>query len=61
MTKYQKLFYEIKKTNDYKTVGNIPIDEFDKATSDYWNYKWIIRGWSFGSAMAKIAERHFLY
>lgn len=125
MTKYQKLFYEIKKTNDYKTVGediqfkifvnhgtkevilqfeesrnsnnfrhsdwfhnllffpwplkldnrivwttfgyacayksagNIPIDEFDKATSDYWNYKWIIRGWSFGSAMTKIAERHF--
>lgn len=125
MTKYQKLFYEIKKTNDYKTVGediqykvsvnhntrevilqfeesinsddiwhsdwfhnlmffpwplkldnktvwttfgyacaykstgNLPIDEFEKATNEHWDYRWIIRGWSFGSAMTKIAERHF--
>ena len=44
----------------YKSAGNIPIDEFEKATTDYSGYFFVIRGWSFGSAMAKIAARHFI-
>ena len=120
MTYYQQLFYDIKHTKDYKTVGediqykiivddeneevilqfeessskidwlhnfmilpfplkldnkivwttygyacayrstkNQPIDEFIEVCKNYYDYAWKIRGWSFGSAMAKIAIRHF--
>jgi len=120
MTKYQKMFYDIKHTSDYKTVGedidykvivddeakeiilqfeesdsrqdwkhnfmflpwilkldgkvvwtthgyacayssakDEPMNDFMKAVSEHGDYKWSIRGWSFGSAMAKIAVRHF--
>ena len=120
MTYYQQLFYEIKHTRDYKTVGediqykiivddekrevilqfeestsktdwlhnvlflpfplrldnkivwttwgyalayrstqNQPINEFVQACEQHVNYAWKMRGWSFGSAMTKIAVRHF--
>ena len=44
----------------YKSAQNIPIDTFCKFVEFYPDYKIIIRGWSFGSAMAKITARHFV-
>ena len=46
----------------YKSAGGIPLLEW---FSEYMkhsepDYKLCIRGWSFGSAMAKIAARHFI-
>lgn len=122
MTKYQKIFYDIKNTRDYKKVGDdidykvivdkeakevilqfeesmtrqdwkhnlmfvpwildlgghkvitthgyakayesadcIPIKEFFNECIKHKNYRTVIRGWSFGSAMAKIAVRHLYY
>ena len=40
----------------YKSAGNTPIEEFLHKRQP--GYKACIRGWSFGSAMAKIAARH---
>ena len=42
-----------------RAYSDIPIDEFKTACVDYPDYSRIIRGWSFGSAMAKIAAVHF--
>ncbi len=44
----------------YKSAQNIPIDTFCRFIDFYPDYKIIIRGWSFGSAMAKITARHFV-
>ena len=44
----------------YKSAKNIPIDTFCRFVEFYPDYKIIIRGWSFGSAMAKITARHFV-
>ena len=44
----------------YKSAQNIPIDTFCRLIEFYPDYKIIIRGWSFGSAMAKITARHFV-
>lgn len=48
--------------NAYKSARDIPINEFVDAYlfTGLPGYKACIRGWSFGSAMAKIAARHFL-
>ena len=47
-------------TRGYKRAYNsTPIFEFRIACKKYPEYKRIIRGWSFGSAMAKIAAVHF--
>lgn len=43
----------------YKSAENKPIDEFVSLCLHYKTYRWVIRGWSFGSAMTKIATRHF--
>lgn len=120
MTKYQQIFYDIKKSRDYNTIGrnidykifvdkenkevilqfeesrqksdwllnflfipfplkldkkivwttlgyslayssckNEPIDLFEIICNQNPCYKRTIRGWSFGSAMTKIAVRHF--
>ena len=120
MNKYQKMFYDIKNTSDYKTVGEDidykvivddeakevvlqfeesdsrqdwkhnfmflpwllkledryvitthgyacayssakgePMTDFLEKIAEHIDYKCCIRGWSFGSAMAKIATRHF--
>ena len=122
MTKYQKIFYDIKTTRDYKTVGDdvdykvivddenrevilqfeesdsradwknnlrfIPwiinlgghkvitthgyakayestdyehIRDFISAIIEHKGYREVIRGWSFGSAMAKLTVRHLYY
>ena len=43
----------------YHSTKNIPIREFIKAILKAPHiYKIVIRGWSFGSAMAKITDRH---
>ena len=44
----------------YKSAQNIPIDTFCKYIELHPDYKIIIRGWSFGSSMAKITARHFV-
>ena len=44
----------------YKSAENIPINEFCKKIEEHPDYKIIIRGWSLGSAMAKITARHFI-
>lgn len=44
----------------YKSAKNIPFDEFYKQTEEHPDYKVVIRGWSIGSAMAKITARHFV-
>lgn len=44
----------------YKSTGNKPVDEFCKTIQQYPDYKVVIRGWSFGSAMAKITARHYV-
>ena len=44
----------------YKSCKNEPIDFFESVCDRYYiKYTWRIQGWSFGSAMAKIATRHF--
>lgn len=43
----------------YKSTKNKPIKEFISVSLQYPDFKKCIRGWSFGSAMAKIAARHF--
>lgn len=45
----------------YKSANNVPFDEFYRLTEEHPDYKVVIRGWSLGSAMAKIAARHFSY
>lgn len=42
----------------YKSTQKQPIEELFAAWSKTCNYKICVRGWSFGSAMAKIAVRH---
>ena len=42
-----------------RAYSDIPIDEFKRACEEFPEYTRIIRGWSFGSAMAKIASVHF--
>lgn len=43
----------------YSSAKNIPIDLFCQEVKNYPSYRKVIRGWSFGSAMAKIAMKHF--
>ena len=43
----------------YRSAKNQPIDEFIQACKEHPEYSWKIQGWSFGSAMTKIAVRHF--
>lgn len=45
---------------EYKSAGNIPIDLFCNFAEEHPDYKVIIRGWSLGSALCKIAARHFV-
>ena len=45
----------------YTSTRNIPIYEFILKCDEFDDYKKIIRGYSFGSAMTKIAVRHFYY
>ena len=42
----------------YKSTQRKPVIELVKAKVDNPGYKLVIRGWSFGSAMAKISARH---
>lgn len=44
----------------YKSTHGKPVEEFILECCDHPDYSRIIRGWSFGSAMAKIASRHFV-
>lgn len=44
----------------YKSTQGIPITEFLMKCLAHQDYKKCIRGWSLGSAMAKIAARHLL-
>lgn len=44
----------------YKSTNGMPLEEFVMECCINYEYTRIIRGWSFGSAMAKIAARHFL-
>ena len=44
----------------YSSGGNIPLDEFITECINHPEYKKVLRGFSLGSAMAKIAARHFL-
>ena len=43
----------------YKSAMGIPVNDFSIQCINHPGYKRIIRGWSFGSAMAKIAARHY--
>lgn len=44
----------------YASAGNEPLHDFINAIiAAPLEYKTVIRGWSFGSAMAKLAARHF--
>ena len=45
----------------YKSANDVPFNEFYRLTEEHPDYKVVIRGWSLGSAMAKIAARHFSY
>ena len=45
----------------YKSANSIPLDEFCALIEQYPDYKVVFRGWSLGSAMAKITARHYLY
>ena len=45
----------------YKSASNLPIMTFYTKAMEHPDYARIIRGWSFGSAMSKIATRHFFY
>lgn len=42
----------------YDSANDVPIIEFMQAAAEAPAYRRCIRGWSFGSAMAKIATRH---
>jgi hypothetical protein len=42
----------------YKSAQDIPFNEFYKQIEEHPDYKIIIRGWSLGSAMAKLIARH---
>jgi len=44
----------------YKSTNNKPINDFVIACLSHQDYKRCVRGWSLGSAMAKIAVRHLL-
>lgn len=44
----------------YSSGCNKPMDDFTCTVMQYPNYKTVIRGFSLGSAMAKIAARHFV-
>lgn len=44
----------------YSSAQNKPMDDFVSAYIENPDYKTIIQGWSFGSAMAKIAALHFI-
>ena len=44
----------------YKSAEEKPMQEFVNALLLNPGYKAVIRGWSFGSAMAKIAARHYI-
>ena len=44
----------------YKSANNAHMDEFVRIAELYPGYKTAIRGWSLGSAMGKIAARHYL-
>lgn len=47
-------------THGYKRAyDDSPVSEFERSCINYPDYKRIIRGWSFGSAMAKIAAVQF--
>ena len=43
----------------YKSTQNIPIQKLLKEIINHPDFKVIIRGWSFGSAMAKLSARHY--
>ena len=45
----------------YKSAKDLPIHEFITLCEKNPTYKTVIRGWSFGSAMTKIAVRHYYY
>ena len=44
----------------YKSTGGVPVAELLEEAAYHLDYKICIRGWSFGSAMAKIAARHII-
>lgn len=44
----------------YKSTSSIPLDCFYEAVKAHPTYRRVIRGWSFGSAMTKIAVRHYI-
>lgn len=44
----------------YKSTNGIPLNRFIEEIKKHPDYKRIIRGWSFGSAMTKIALRHYI-
>lgn len=44
----------------YKSANNALINEFCRIIEENPGYKVVIRGWSFGSAMAKILARHYV-
>lgn len=44
----------------YKSTKNKPVTELLEEAAHHLDYKICIRGWSFGSAMAKIAARHII-
>lgn len=43
----------------YKSTENKPLIEFVNMIVKYPDYKTVIRGWSFGSAMSKLTARHY--
>lgn len=44
----------------YKSTQGKPVQDFLEEARLHLDYKLVIRGWSFGSAMAKIAARHLI-
>jgi predicted lipase len=45
----------------YKSTKAIPVQELLTESARHLDYDIVIRGWSFGSAMAKIAARHLIF
>ena len=45
----------------YKSTNAVPVQELLEQSAKHLDYDIVIRGWSFGSAMAKIAARHLIY
>lgn len=43
----------------YKSTYGIPVAQFMAVAEEYKEYRKVIDGWSFGSAMAKISARHY--